>query len=412
MEYGCIGEKLTHSFSAEIHAKIFDYKYELLEIEKEKLPEFMRSKNFKAINVTIPYKKDVIPFLDVISEQAEKIGAVNTVVNKDGRLYGFNTDFAGMKALIEYNRIEIKGKKVLILGSGGTSATALAVAKALGARQVFRVSRTKREGFITYPDAQKLHNDAQVIINTTPCGMYPHADESPVDIDLFKKVEAVVDAIYNPLRTTLVSKAKAKGINAVCGLYMLIAQAVFAAEKFTDTSIPTCKIDEIYKMLCVQKENIVLIGMPSSGKSTIGKILAKELNMNFIDTDSVIVEKTGKQITEIFENSSEEEFRRLEAETVKEISSLQNTVIATGGGAVLNPKNTEYLKQNGRIYFLDRPLEKLIVTSDRPLSSDREKLKRRYDERYELYCSAADVRIQCDDSINKNVSLIKEDFLK
>ncbi len=412
MEYGCIGEKLTHSFSAEIHAQLFDYKYELLEIAKEKLPEFMRNKNFKAINVTIPYKKAVIPFIDEISEQAKVIGAVNTIVNKNGRLYGYNTDFAGMTALIEYNKIELKGKKVLILGSGGTSATAFAVAKALGAEEILRVSRSEREDFITYSDAQNRHNDAEIVINTTPCGMYPYNDESPVDIDAFEKIEAVVDAIYNPLRSKLVTKAKAKGVNATGGLYMLIAQAVFAAEKFTDTVIPVSRIDEVYNKLLREKENIVLIGMPSSGKSTVGKALAEELNMNFVDTDSLIVEKTGKPITEIFQNSGEAEFRRLEAETLKEISALQNTVIATGGGAVLKQKNVEYLKQNGRIYFLDRPLEKLLATADRPLSNDREKLKKRYEERYGIYSSIADVKIDCDGSINKNVSLIKEDFLK
>jgi len=412
MEYGCIGEKLTHSFSKEVHAKLFDYDYELKELTAEELPDFIKQKNFKAINVTIPYKKAVIPYLDEISEKATLIGAVNTIVNKNGKLYGYNTDFAGLAALIKYNNIEIAHKKVLILGSGGTSATAEVVAKSLNADTVLRVSRTKKSGFITYDEAISKHNDAEIIINTTPCGMYPNISGIPIDLNHFKRLSGIVDAIYNPLKSKLVLNAKRRGIKAAGGLYMLVAQAVYAAEKFTDTDIPADKITEVYEEILCQKSNIVLIGMPSCGKSTVGKILAEKLNMNFVDTDEMIVKSEKKEISAIFAECGEEYFRKAESKAIEEISCRQGFVIATGGGAVLNPNNTEMLSLNGKIYFLDRPLNDLIATADRPLSSDREKLKKRYEERYDIYCKSADVIVEGHNDINTNVNVIRDDFLK
>ncbi|MBR4073561.1 MAG: shikimate dehydrogenase [Clostridia bacterium] len=412
MEYGCIGEKLGHSFSKEIHAKLFDYKYELLELRPEELPAFMGAKKFKAINVTIPYKKDVMPFLDEISPRARAIGAVNTIVNKNGKLYGYNTDFGGMKALIEHNGIEIKGKKVLVLGSGGTSLTAFAVAKEMGADTILKVSRTPKDGFITYIEAENQHSDAEVIINTTPCGMYPNIGVSPINLESFKKLSGVVDAIYNPLKSQLVANARKRGIKAAGGLYMLVAQGVFAAEKFTDSTIPEEKILKVYNGILKDKGNIVLIGMPTSGKSTIGAILAQELEMDFVDTDKLITEREKREIPEIIATEGESGFRRIEAEVIAEAAARQNTVIATGGGAILNSKNTEMLSLNGRIYFLDRPLENLAVTADRPLSNDREKLNRLYRERYDIYCKSADVIIKCVQEIRTNVNMIKDDFLK
>jgi len=409
--YGIIGEKLSHSFSKEIHAKLFDYTYEKREIAKENLDDFMTKREFNAINVTIPYKQDVIKHLDFISPMAEKIGAVNTVVNKNGKLYGYNTDFSGMCALISKNNIEVKGKKVLILGGGGTGKTAYAVAESLGAKEIVRVSRSSKEGFVTYSEAVEKHSDAQIIINTTPCGMYPNNKSSAIDINAFPCLSGVVDAVYNPLNSALVALAKKKGIKAAGGLYMLVAQAVYAAEKFTDTEVDKAKIDEIYAEILKEKQNIVLIGMPASGKSTIGKALAKELNMSFVDTDNLIVEKTGKSISEIFKNSGEKAFRELEKEAVYEASKLQNCVIATGGGAVLDSENVFLLSQNGIIYYLDRPLSFLNATKDRPLSSSRSDLEKRYNERYEIYLSSCDKRIQAVDSLNQNVKMIKEDFL-
>ncbi len=410
MKYGCIGEKLGHSFSKEIHTQLFDYDYELCEIKREKLAEFMHNRDFLATNVTIPYKEQVIKYLDAISETARKIGAVNTIVNKNGILTGYNTDFSGMTALILKNNISLENKKVLILGSGGTSRTALAVAQELKASQIFRVSRTEKEGCITYSDVEKLHLDAQVIINTTPCGMFPNIDESPINVDKFAKLEGLVDAVYNPLRSKLVCDARKKGVKAVGGLYMLVAQAAFAAEKFVEKSVDPEKIDEIYHDLVRKKQTIVLIGMPGCGKSTVGKQLAKGLDVEFIDTDKTIEEINGKTIPQIFADSGEAVFRDIESKVIKELSKKQGVVIATGGGAVLRKENIASLSQNGRLYFLDRSLSSLIATDDRPLSSNRQDLEKRYAERYDIYCSCCDKHIKASDSISENVQMIKEDF--
>jgi len=411
MKYGLIGEKLGHSFSKEIHNKLFDYDYELKEIPKDKIDSFLKEKNFKAINVTIPYKETVIPYLDFISDTAKEIGAVNTVVNKDGKLYGYNTDFLGLKSLIDKNNILLEDKKVLILGSGGTSKTALAVAKSLNAKQVLRVSRQKSEDLITYDEAIKNHNDAQIIINTTPCGMYPNIYACALDISGFEKLEGVVDAVYNPLRSKLVCDALNRGIKAVGGLYMLVAQAAYAAEKFIDAKVDFSKVDLIFNDLQRAKQNVVLVGMPGCGKTTVGKILAEKLNFGFIDTDDLIVEKYGN-ITEIFKNFGEKVFRDYETEVIKEASALQGKVIATGGGAVLRKENIDLLKENGKIYFLDRPLDKICATPGRPLSSNREDLEKRFNERYGIYCSCADCHIMDSGTAEGNANTILEDVLK
>lgn len=407
MEYGCIGEKLGHSFSKIIHNKLYDYDYELKEIPKDGLELFLKEKDFKAINVTIPYKESVIPFLDEISQTAKKIGAVNTIVNKNGSLYGYNTDFLGMTALIEYNDISLKDKKVIILGSGGTSKTAFAVAESMGAGEIYKVSRKGTNGLLSYKEAEEKHNDAEIIINTTPCGMYPNIGDSAISLEKFSGLEGVLDAVYNPIDSKLIVDAKNKGIKASGGLYMLVAQAVFAVEKFLDTKIDSKKIDSIYNEILKEKENIVLIGMPSCGKTTVGKKLADIIGKEFIDTDYVIEERYGK-ISDIFSRDGEDFFRKIESEIIKEIAAEQSAVIATGGGAVLNPENINLLKGNGKIVFIDRPLQKLITTSDRPLSSDREMLEKRYNERYDIYCNSADFIIKSDGSIEECISKILE----
>lgn len=392
MTYGLIAKKLGHSFSKIVHNMLFDYDYELLELEPEQVEDFMLSKNFKAINVTIPYKETVIPYLDFISDTAKSIGAVNTIVNKDGKLYGYNTDFFGMTSLIEKADIDFKDKNVLILGSGGTCKTSVAVARHLGCKSLDIVSRNGGDGKISYEQAL-CKKDTEIIINTTPCGMFPDIDKCPIDIDAFDKLEGVIDAIYNPLCSQLVCKAKQKGIKATGGLYMLIAQAALAAQKFIDTTVPASEIDRVYKGVLAQKQNIVLIGMPASGKSSVGKILAERLNMPFIDTDSEIEKQQGCTIPEIFSKQGEAVFRDIESDVIKQLSVSQGCIIATGGGAILRKENVTALKQNGVLYFLDRHLDLLITTDDRPLSSNREALTARYNERYDKYLACCDRKI-------------------
>ncbi len=407
MEYGLIGEKLGHSFSKEIHTQYFGLDYSLKELALNEVGDFLKKADFKAINVTIPYKNTVIPYLDEISEIAKKIGAVNTIVNENGKLKGYNTDYLGLKLLIEDSGVGIRGKNVLILGDGATSKTALAVAEDLKCKSVKRVSRKGTKDTVSYTDAEQI-KETQIIINTTPVGMFPNNDNIPINIDAFPDLEGVFDAVYNPLRTRLVAAALNKGITARSGLYMLVAQAVFAAEFFTGTNIPTEKIKSIYNSILKQKENIVLIGMPGSGKTTIGNALAKETGLEFIDTDQKIVEKYG-EITDIFEACSESGFRQIESEIIKEISCLQGKIIATGGGAILKAENIKALKQNGKLYFLDRPLEALIGTPDRPLSQNKDMLKQRYNERYNLYCEYADKRIISNSTPDDTVRRILED---
>ena len=396
MDYGLIGERLPHSFSKEIHEKIADYDYSLKEIKPDELKNFILSKNFKAINVTIPYKQAVIPFLDEISPEAEAIGAVNTIVNRDGILSGYNTDFGGMRALIERTGVELRYKKALILGTGGTSRTAAAVCERLGAKEIYRVSRTGREGSITYEQAYADHADADVLINTTPCGMYPDIFGCPVDLDRFTRLGGVIDAVYNPLCTSLVLAARERGVPAAGGLYMLVAQAVLAAEHFMGTEFDTVKLtNSIFDEIYFDKRNIVLTGMPGSGKSTVGKIIAEQLGRDFIDTDAVIVERYG-EISRIFAEHGEQYFRDIESEIIRELAPLTGKVISTGGGAVLRSVNVGALRRNGELFFIDRSPEYLIPTADRPLADEKAKIERLYKERIDTYLDTADYIIDGD----------------
>ncbi len=410
MKYGLIANRITHSFSAEIHNKLFGYEYELKAICETELESFLNKKDFCAINVTIPYKESVIPFLDFIDPVAKSIGAVNTIVNREGKLYGYNTDASGLTALIEKNEISLKDKKVLVLGSGGTSKTAVYVANQLGASEVFRVSRNEKNGCITYRSALSSHIDAEVIINTTPCGMFPETDATPIDINAFPNLLAVIDVIYNPLRTKLVCQAQKKNIKAVGGLYMLVAQAAFAAERFVDKKVESDKINQVYSSILKSKQNIVLIGMPGCGKTSAGKYIAGKLGAKFIDTDDEITIQTGASPSEIINSKGEKHFRDIESKIIKDMSYVNGCVISTGGGAVLREENIENLRKNGRIYFIDRPIEDIKVSDDRPLSSNFESLKKRYEERYDIYCNSADVIIKPLDGAELNANLILEDF--
>lgn len=410
MKYGLIGEKLGHSFSKEIHEALGDYEYELCEIEPNKLEAFMRERDFLGINVTMPYKKAVIPYLDWIHEPARKIGAVNTIINCEGKLYGYNTDYLGMLDLINHAGIEVTGKKSAILGTGGTSKTAEAVLKALGASEIIFVSRSKKKGAIDYTELYEKHSDIEIIINTTPCGMYPGVFDCCVDISCFKQLSGVIDAVYNPINTTLLQNAKKNRIPAEGGLYMLTSQAVYAAELFMDENLPSTVFDKTFNEIKRKKENIILIGMPSSGKTTVGKIIAERLNRRFVDTDELISEKIKTSIKEFIALSGEERFREIESEIIEALAGENSLVIATGGGAVLRKDNISALKYNGKLFFIDRPLELLIPTESRPLSSDKEALAKRYEERYPIYCSVCDIRIDASCDKEKVCEKILENF--
>ena len=396
MEYGCIAQRLGHSFSKAIHAHIDAYDYELREVAPDELGAFLTARDFRGINVTIPYKQDVIPYLDEISETAQKIGAVNTIVNRGGRLFGDNTDFGGMPALIRRMGLDLSGKKVLVLGTGGTSKTALAVAASLGAVWVRQVSRTPKDGILTYDDVYRDHTDAQIVINTTPVGMFPHTQGVPLRVEAFPALEGVVDAVFNPLRTELVQAARDAGVPAEGGLYMLVSQAVLAAERFTGKAYPADLTDTVFHALLREKENVVLIGMPGSGKTTVGKAVAAALGRTFVDLDDEIVRKAGCPIPEIFASKGETAFRDIETEVTREIAVQNGLVIATGGGCVLRPENVRALRLNGRLIWLDRPLDQLIPTDDRPTADSAEKMRALYAAREPVYRAAADAVIASD----------------
>ena len=411
MKYGCIGEHLGHSFSKEIHQALSDNPYVIREIPREDLNAFMAEGDFLGINVTIPYKEDVIPHLFWMSEQAQSIGAVNTVVKKEGKLYGYNTDFFGMSDLIRRIGVELRGKKVAVLGTGGTSRTAVAVAEAMGAARILRVSRTARDGAIDYATLARRYSDTQVLINTTPCGMFPNPNATPVAIGDFPYLEGVIDAIYNPLRPQLVLDAKKRGVPAEGGLYMLVAQAVRASEIFLNCTYEKEVTERVYQKILRQKENVVLAGMPASGKSTVGRALANRLGREFFDLDEEIVKEAGCSISKIFEKVGESGFRDLESRVLRDCLAQKNgIVLATGGGAILRDENVDQLRRNGRIYFLDRPLSMLLPTQDRPLGNSAEAIKKRYEERYDRYCSVADCRIDGSGSVDEVVSLIEKEF--
>ena len=381
---GLLGRTLGHSFSPLIHKNYGTYTYKLFEKEPEQLESFLKNGDFTGLNVTMPYKKDVIPFCNELSETAEKLGAVNTIVRRhDGTLIGHNTDFYGFRSMVETTGIDMFDKKVLVLGSGGASATAVAVLKEFGCR-VTVISRSGQDNY----ENISLHSDADVIVNTTPVGMYPNTGKSPVSLDIFNHLECVLDIVYNPARTQLLLDAEKRGIPCKNGLWMLVAQAKEASEWFTGKKIEDKMVEKVYNLLRSQTENIVLVGMPGSGKSTIGKLVAKQLGKEFVDADDEIIRTAGMSIPEIFATKGEAGFRDIETTVLKDLGRRSGLVIATGGGCVTQERNYDLLHQNGTIYWIQREINAL-PTEGRPLSQAGD-LSKMYEARRPLYARFAD----------------------
>ena len=392
MKYGLIGEHLGHSFSKQIQTRIAeienvkDYDYQLVELDKEEFKEFMEKKDFTGINVTIPYKKDVIPYLDEMDESAKAIDAVNTIINVDGKLKGYNTDFGGFLYMVKAHNVHMEGKKVLIIGNGGACAAVKAVCEHENAKAIVIVSRSSDRGAIGYDEMYTSHLDADIVVNTSPVGMYPNITNAPIDVSWFHKLECVLDVVYNPILTRLCFEAQEADIKRVIGLEMLIAQAKYTFEIFENMSFDDSIIDEIKKEMLKDRCNIVLIGMPSAGKTTIGKMLEEKLGKEFFDLDDMIIAKVGKSIPEIFQESGETGFRAIETEVAIEASKMNNKIIATGGGTIKHKVNMDFLRLNGITIFIDRDVDKLISSDpNRPLSSSKLALQKMHKERYPLY---------------------------
>ena len=386
---GLVGERLGHSFSPQIHAELADYSYSLFEMPESELEGFIKSDKYHSVNVTIPYKTAVIPYLDVISETAQKIGSVNTVTHlPDGRLYGDNTDIYGLIYMMKKADIDVSGKNVLVLGSGGTSKTALAALKNLGAAEIKVVSRT---GALNYENAHLLCPNTQIIVNCTPVGMYPSNLISPINLELFPSLEGVADVIFNPAKTQLLLDAERLGLKCANGLPMLVAQAKRACEIFTGEEICDSEIDRITGIISAQTSNIILVGMPGCGKTTIGSILAEKLSRELIDTDALIEQMAKKTIPEIFAEDGEEKFRQIEHEAIKLAGKKSGVIISTGGGVVTRSENYTPLCQNGKIVFITRDISTL-AKDGRPLSLSGD-LSDMYKKRLPLYRQFCDVEV-------------------
>ena len=383
---GLLGRVLGHSYSPQIHGRLSDYDYRLFEVEPEDLESFLKTSDFSGLNVTIPYKKDVIPFLDALSPVARRLGAVNTIVKRqDGSLMGHNTDYFGFQTMVRHSGISVSGKKALVLGSGGAASMAVAALEDLGAQAVV----VSRSGPCNYENMGS-HRDAALIVNATPVGMYPKVGIHHVNFDLFPRLEGVLDLIYNPARTALLLEAEKRGLKTENGLLMLVAQAWESAQWFTGKEIPEEKIGEIHRQLRNQMENLVLIGMPGCGKSTVGALLAEKLGKTFLDADAELVKKYGP-IPAIFEAEGEEGFRRKETEILAELGKQSSLILATGGGCVTRKENYDLLHQNGRMFRITRDLNAL-ATDGRPLSQ-REGLQALYEKRKPLYEAFADYTV-------------------
>lgn len=401
--YGLIGAKLGHSYSKIIHEKIADYTYTLLPLPTEaEARAFFAKREFTAVNVTIPYKQLALPCCDEVDPRAKAIGAVNTVVNRGGRLYGYNTDYAGFAYLAKAHGVDFAGKTVLVLGTGGTHATVSAVCRDGGAKEILTASRTGKDGALTYEQAA-ARSDVQIVVNTTPCGMYPQTGQCLLDVAALPRLETVLDVVYNPFATELVLCAKDRGLTAAGGFEMLVAQAVFAAEHFLSKPINHAEIGRVHAMLKKDISNVSIVGMPSAGKRSIGLRLAKKLGKRFVDTDALVEQRAGKTIPEIMQEDGEKAFRKLENRVIADVSKENRQLICTGGGCLETVGTARLLHQNGPILFIDRPIEELTVGGNYPLSTSRERLAEMEKERRPQYVGAADETIRYDTSFMEAV---------
>lgn len=400
MNCGLLGYRLAHSYSPQIHAQLGEYAYTLFPTEPEDLECFLKKGSFDGLNVTVPYKKSVIPYCHELSPIAAKLGAVNTIVRRpDGSLWGHNTDYFGFMTMVKYSGLSVSGKKALVLGSGGASNTAVAVLGELGAHVVV-ISRTGENNYYNL----SRHADATLIVNATPVGMYPNNGETPLSLDPFPHLEGVLDIIYNPARTALLLEAENRGIVAMNGLMMLVAQAWESAQCFTGHTIPEGKIGMIYDHLRRQMENIVLVGMPGCGKSTIGKLVAEKTGKQFVDIDAVVAEKCDCSIPEFFRQHGESAFRTLETMSLAEFGKASGLVISTGGGCVTRTENHPLLHQNGRIFCIDREIS-LLPVDGRPVSQSNS-LSQLYNVRKPLYDHFSDHHIDNNSDIHSAVNEI------
>lgn len=388
--YGLIGNPLGHSFSPQIHKALGGYEYGLFPMEESAVAPFLEKREFDAINVTIPYKQTVMPYLDRISPEAKAIGSVNTIVKEpDGTLSGYNTDCYGFTLMLKKGKIDVKGKKALVLGSGGSSKTAVYALSELGASSVTVISRGGEDNY----DNLEKHSDAEIIINTTPVGMYPKNGVSPIDLSRFSRLAGVADLIYNPEKTAFLLQAEELGVAHIGGLYMLVAQAARASEYFTGKKYTVNDIDRAYAEVNFSMRNITLVGMPGCGKSTVGRELAQMLGREVVDCDEYFLKKHKRTPADVIKNDGEKAFRKLESEVLKELSARSGLVLCTGGGVVTVPQNHKLLRQNGKVVFINRDVT-LLATDGRPLSAGGDAaLKKMFEKRLPMYKKVSDFEI-------------------